>query len=130
MRAFIDAPPCSRRAHQVPLNRHRVAKQIQDWAMRVDRRRQFPVTSGRFRSAQIDANANRVEAGPYLVVDAEETAQIDIAIDIDIDLVETDAELGCPDSIGDRLARSERSQSILDRISADIGAAKRLGFVN
>jgi len=65
--------------------------------MGVDRVSKLPIACVAFRPCEPDANADGVEAGAHAVIEAKETAQIEIAVDVDLDLVEPDAELSGPD---------------------------------
>src|SRR5262249_16957429 len=77
-----------------------------------------------------DIDANRVEPGPDTVVDAEEPAKVNVAVDTDLDFVEPDPELGRPDAISDRLTRTQCRQGVLDRVRRCVAAPQRFGLID
>ena len=91
-----DPAASPERAHRIPAKR----------CFRTHRRGQFLIASGVLWPDQTDVDANRVEAGADTVIDAKESAQINIPVDADLDLVELDAELRRPDPISYRLTDS------------------------
>jgi hypothetical protein len=98
--------------HQFSFDWNRIAEEIKNWAVGVNHRGQFLIASRILWPALIDVDANRIEAGPSTVVDAEEPAQINVTVDADLNLVELDAKLGRPDPISNRLTRTQRRQGI------------------
>ncbi len=90
----LSKASCGRNEGAVDWNR--IAEMIEHRAVRVDRRRELLVARLGFRPAERDADANAVEAGAYAIIDAEEPAQIDVAVDLHLYLVQLYAELSGP----------------------------------
>ena len=60
----------------------------------------------------------------------EESPNVKICFNLDLDVVKTKVELGCPKLIGDGVAGAERGERIFDRIGSDVAASECCRFVD
>src|SRR3954447_14351996 len=121
-----------RGAHR--LDRGRLAQRLQDGAVALRAGHEaVEVLRARVRRVDLEAHADRVEAGGDLAVDAERAAQVEVALDDDLDLAGVEAHRRRDHLARELRARGERAEQEVARARAGAGAADagvRLGLVD
>jgi hypothetical protein len=93
--------------------------------MLIHRRGELLVALGGLRPGDADLDPDSREPGPDAVVEAEESADVEITVNGDNERVERDAQVLGPEAVGDGLAGSERGQRVLDWVRCAALAAER-----
>lgn len=111
-------------------DRGRIAQQVEDGAVAIDRALEPGDRLGRFRTVDVDGAPDRCKAGPNARIDAEEPPQVEVTLETDGDVVDPDPERVGVQAVGDLLARGERGERQLDGIRPLIATGERRRLVD
>src|SRR5215207_1198300 len=118
-----------RHRHRHP-DRHLVREDVEHGGVLVDRAPQLLIALGRLRTADANGDRDIVEPRAHALLETQHPANVEVALDVDLEPVQRDVELLRPEAVGVRHARAQRGEREPDRIRSAIGAPDGFGLVD